>query len=275
VLQKQLEKNSFEVIVIDNASTDNTKDIVQKFSGISYLYEPNPGLSIARNLGFSVASGEWIGYLDDDAMAHSNLLDRAQWIIENYDFDAFGGVYYPWYKYGRPKWLPTNFGSKVPLRSDIGVISDGFLSGNIMFFRKKVLAACGGFSTNLGMTEQIGYGEDDDVQVRLRAMGFKIGFDPKLAIDHCVMPHKLKLYWHLKSEYAKFRDRQSFLKQYSKVASLLGLIKSALGVGIKIPLGLVKLIFSRNYYWQHIVLDAGIPVARRLGVIRAVFAKKK
>ena len=60
----------YEVIVVDNASTDSTRAIVEArlpHPQLQYVYEANLGLSVARNAGAAVAKGEILAYLDDDA----------------------------------------------------------------------------------------------------------------------------------------------------------------------------------------------------------------
>lgn len=61
-----------EVIVVDNGSTDSTKDVVSAFNAsrsVSYVFEPIPGVSQARNAGVTAASGDIVAFLDDDAVA--------------------------------------------------------------------------------------------------------------------------------------------------------------------------------------------------------------
>ena len=58
---------SFELIVVDDGSTDNTKDTVTAFEkSVRYHFQPNQGVSAARNLGLRLARGDFIAFLDSD-----------------------------------------------------------------------------------------------------------------------------------------------------------------------------------------------------------------
>ena len=65
---------AFEVIVIDDGSSDNTPQIIQDFPQISYYYKKNAGVSSARNLGIQKAKSEWIAFLDSDDIWHKDKL---------------------------------------------------------------------------------------------------------------------------------------------------------------------------------------------------------
>jgi len=114
-VNQTINNQQFEVIVINNNSTDTTQIVAEKYANnytnFSVVKELNQGLSHARNRGYQEAASDWVAYVDDDAKAHPNFVEQALWTINNHEFDAFGGIYLPWYKYGKPKWLPKNFGS--------------------------------------------------------------------------------------------------------------------------------------------------------------------
>ena len=79
VLEQDFQASDMEVIVVDNASTDDTKETVQSISQnalfpVKYLFEPTLGLSHARNAGLRQALGKIVVFTDDDA------LPRTQWI---------------------------------------------------------------------------------------------------------------------------------------------------------------------------------------------------
>jgi len=110
LLDQSLQKNLYEIIIVDNRSTDNTKDIIKKFSkskNIRYIYEPILGLSQARNAGLKNARGKYVAYLDDEAVASKNWLET---ILETFESvkprpGCIGGKIEPIWESPRPKWL--------------------------------------------------------------------------------------------------------------------------------------------------------------------------
>jgi len=73
----------FEVIVIDDGSTDNTAEMIkEKYPDVHYLYQSNLGVSSARNKGMSIAKGEWIAFLDSDDEWLSHKLEKQLALLE-------------------------------------------------------------------------------------------------------------------------------------------------------------------------------------------------
>ena len=74
-----------EVIVVDDGSTDNTKDIVLGFKDKRIIYErfeKNKGVNFARNKGIQLSSGEWIGYLDSDDQYIENIFSTVLEVLD-------------------------------------------------------------------------------------------------------------------------------------------------------------------------------------------------
>ncbi len=266
--------NQVELIIVDNNSSDKTEQVVKtffsKYQNFFYAKEEKIGLSHARNKGFEVANSEWIIYIDDDARLRNKYIERVFYLIENYDFDCFGGMYFAWFLFGKPKWLPKEFGNKRIVRKTVGLIDgkSGWLTGNNLVVKKSVLEDVGGFDSNFGMTgNTIAYGEEDDLQRKILDKGYKLGFDPELIIDHAVLPHKLKMLWHLKNSYAKGRysQKQKNLGSYIQIA--FQLLKSIPGGLLKhLPRSIMKMMTKKEYYFQNLVLDTCSPTLWFLGV---------
>lgn len=73
---RQSYKN-YELIIIDDGSTDNTKDILKSFGNkITYKYQNNGGITRARNAGLEISSGEWVALLDSDDLWYEHKLER-------------------------------------------------------------------------------------------------------------------------------------------------------------------------------------------------------
>jgi glycosyltransferase involved in cell wall biosynthesis len=201
-----------EIIVVNNNSTDKTQAVAEAFAAkhpqFRVVVEKKQGLSHARNRGYKEARAEWVAYLDDDAKAFPEYLERLLYVIDHYDFDCFGGIYLPWYKFGKPKWFKDSYGSNERLLDNIGVLEQGYyISGGVSAFKKSVLEYLGGFPTQIGMnSSRIAYGEEVQIQVKMRQKGFKIGFDPGLRIEHVVADYKLSPFWFARSAYANGRD---------------------------------------------------------------------
>ncbi len=272
-VMQDAEASKYDVLVVDNCSTDYTSQViagyVQKYANFRYIKEERVGLSYARNAGYLNSSTAWVAYLDDDGVASVNFVSRCLYIINNYNFDLFGGMYYPWYRSPKPKWLSPGFGQKKCVRENVGEVPyRGCISGGIMAVNRHALTAVGGFDTAYGMSGSlVAYGEENKLEERLLENGYSIGFDPFWKMDHLVGDHKYNLWWHLDAALAARRDyellygkKEDFLKNF-----FLLLPRVIYYFTRGFALSLKRYFLQSEYYWQNALLDIFCPVAGKIG----------
>jgi glucosyl-dolichyl phosphate glucuronosyltransferase len=253
---------NYEIVVVDNNSVDDTAILIRnKFPDVRYIFERNIGLSHARNAGYKSAFCNWINYMDDDALAHNNYIEKIIRTIDTYNWDCFGGVFNRWFKFGQPKWFPEHFGTNKFDFDRTDLLPDNkFACGGVITIRKSVLEKLNGFNPAFGMTgKKNGYGEETELQIRMRQQGYSIGFNPEIQIDHLVAKYKLSVWWHLKA--AWISEQASTSLHYDKKLPFFGTLLRILKASIKRFKYLAKLM-ERNYYWQNLVFDYAEPILR-------------
>lgn len=188
----------WELLLIDNNSTDSTSSICKDFATqypavpFSYLVETQQGLSYARNRGIKEAKGDWLVFLDDDAFVGENYLERlSQYIQQIPDMAAFGGRIYPLFEEGiTPSWLSkwsASWLSAIDKGDKICLFNTDYPIGANMGFSKTIADQCGPFNTSLGRSGKnlIG-GEEKDYFNRIKALNATIYYLPDIAVEHCI-----------------------------------------------------------------------------------------
>ncbi|MBK9713251.1 MAG: glycosyltransferase family 2 protein [Kouleothrix sp.] len=206
-LTKQtMRSDDYEVIVVDNASTDQTASVVGAFRttlpGLRYVREERLGLSWARNTGAQIATAPYVAYLDDDAHAEPEWLER---IVQAFELSspapaAVGGrVWLDWAR-GVPAWLPRRYWSLYTYL-DHGdearyLLPNEHLVGANMAFRRDVLLASGGFDSRLGRRgTTLLSGEEAAVIQTLRDAQMPIYYEPQAAVWHAVPEARRRRRW--------------------------------------------------------------------------------
>ena len=112
-----LTASEYEVIIVDNASTDNTRSLVESFSQrythVRYILEERLGASHARNRGWRDAKGQYIAFTDDDCRLPQDWLAKAKKIVIERSLDIFGGPYYSCFETTKPRWFRNTYCSLV------------------------------------------------------------------------------------------------------------------------------------------------------------------
>jgi glycosyltransferase involved in cell wall biosynthesis len=199
----------FEVIVVDNDSFPNeeVKKIVSSKSdcvNITYYHENKLGLAQARNTGGKMAKSDYVAYIDDDAKAPPDYVEKALEIIEKIKPDYFGGPYFPYYISDKPKWFRDEYESGITALSSKYLLPGEYLNGTNMIYKKTLLEELNWFDTTFGMTgNKIAYGEETDLQIKAfeKIKNLKGYYSRDLFVYHLVPPIKLKLSDRLKRKY--------------------------------------------------------------------------
>lgn len=89
VLDQDIPKEEYEIIIIDDGSTDDSYNIAKKYlsQNITIIRQKNQGLSVSRNIGVSLAKGDYIFFVDSDDYIATNTINKLIKIVSNYDLD--------------------------------------------------------------------------------------------------------------------------------------------------------------------------------------------
>lgn len=197
---------SWEVLVVDNNSTDQTREVVQGFcrrypGRFRYLLEPKPGKSYALNSGIANASGEVLAFVDDDVTVEPRWLRNLTAGLLAGEWVGTAGRILPAQMFTLPPWLswedcvgafrPDPLGilcahfdlGDQPRELDLGHLP----YGANMAFRRSVFEKCGGFRLDLGPRphSQI-RNEDVEFARRVIKAGERLRYEPSAVVYHPV-----------------------------------------------------------------------------------------
>ena len=248
---------SFEIILVDNASSDGSKELFEQDSRIRYIYETtNHGFGVANNIGAAVASGDTVFLLNSDTLLHEdsctilyNLLTSMPkvGVVGPIMVDEIGnnnGSYYPFrncnlferikfrlYQKKIKKRIEENF-------SRNGFIYTGYVSGAALMMYRDLFNKVGGFDPDFFM-----YYEEQDLQKRIADLGYERVSTNKTKIYHIhgfssnnfVPSHKIRVRQKSLHVYGK--------KHFSGLQYVLFRFLNFVGLSI-------SLVESSKYKWR-------------------------
>lgn len=194
----------YEVLVIDNNSTDDTAEVVARaaplFNGrLRYVKEETQGLNHARNRAIAEARYEIVAYLDDDVDVDERWLKHLADAYAGENVAGVGGRAYLVYPRPRPRWLGEHIEGLLT-KVELGPVRRPARSGEIfgvnLSFQKDWLVRTGGFRPDL---DRVGTcllgGGDDEMVARVAANGGHILYEPGAVVGHRVPDSRLTRKW--------------------------------------------------------------------------------
>jgi glycosyltransferase involved in cell wall biosynthesis len=243
--------DDFEVIIVDNNSIDNTKEVYAQWrqtntnGQFTFISETKQGASFARNTGAAIAKGEWVCFMDDDAVATTDYVKNIIKHIQDQPFIVgFGGRIIPKYIPAEPKWMSYYVSSLVG-NFDYAPTACAFENGKYplesnMIVKKSVYDQIGGFNVNLpGVvgTLRIG-GEGKELFYKIIALGHTIYYDPSICVHHVVEVKKLTSEYMYRVASGIGRGEKTRTLNISNGAYLMKILEYLLKLGAGIILGI-------------------------------------
>lgn len=188
---KSIENISFDgqwqFVIVNNGSTDNTESVIKRFKedsnlNVTYVYEPLPGLSRARNAGLSHAGAEIVAFTDDDCYPAEDFLTRVFTCMSNGDL-AFCGGRVSLYDNNDAKVTVQECNESLLIEPSKSLYSGPVIGAN-MGFRKSAVLKVYGFDERLGAGTRYAAGEETDLIKRLGNIGLNGIYDPKITVSH-------------------------------------------------------------------------------------------
>lgn len=205
IAANDLAKEEYEILLVDNNCTDNTREICETFAEahkdvqFRYTNEPEQGLSAARNRGIKEAKGDVLVYVDDDALVDTWYLRTiAEYMSAHPEICAIGGKIIPLYETEEPKWMSPYTKTLLTAWMDFGdevrpFPRGKFPGGGNSAYRAEVFEKVGLFNTELGRKgDSLMGAEEKDIYDKMNALGMQYMYVPAMTLHHIIPQRKLE-----------------------------------------------------------------------------------
>lgn len=225
---QSLDKCSYEIILVNNNSSDDTRGVFEKFHqkyhehNWVYYFEPKQGLHFARNRGILLAKGDIVVFGDDDIKASPSWLEAILMAFEkDEEIGIVGGPIYPLWNGEPPSWI-YDYGTKdvhaVFAYHNYGdeskYLEKEYVYGCNFAIRKQLAIDINGSGPDTFPPHMIHYSGSGEsaMQLRVMAKGYRIFYETAAAIVHnapasrCNMDYFIDRYrrWAVESIYHKY-----------------------------------------------------------------------
>jgi glycosyltransferase involved in cell wall biosynthesis len=202
--------------IVDNNSTDDTNAVAEEFAERAPLptrcvFEPQQGSSFARNRAVAEARGNFILFIDDDAVAEPRWASAMIAGLEERRLDAACGMVIARWGKPPPRWLGPSVYIKLAVHNEAALADappamrdsiHNYFSANVGF-RRATLSLFGGFREELGVVGNNPMsGEDTELFKRILRRGGAIGFVPGARVYHVIPPARMTRRYLRRKAYA-------------------------------------------------------------------------
>lgn len=287
LVEQTMDKNLYEIVVVDNNSSDGTISQVKSFQlkyklpKIKLIKEKRQGLGYARNRGLKSAKGEYVAFIDDDAQADKIWLEKAFTIMEDKKLKPLvcGGTILPLYEDKKPDWFKDAYEMRSWGEKERFLEGHESLSGSNMIIRKEVIIKHGGFATKVGMRGRyLSVGEETSLFEKILAsqgqplQGWPRNifyYAPKLKVYHLVPAFKMTIRYQLKRSFAAGYAKFLRLDQLNLVKRFAYLLFYFIVIFFSAILAFLSFIKYRRY--QNWLVEQFSPVFYLLGFESGLF----
>ena len=187
LVRQELPKDSFEVIVVDNGSTDGTLSIVRSYLPalhLTVLSKPGVNISGLRNAGAACAKGEMLAFLDSDCVPPPTWLARGTALLSAKDCGVIGGYYF---NPPDSSWVARAWWDERASRTKQGRVS--YIPSSNLLVSRANFAKIGGFD------EKLETNEDCEFSQRASNGGLSITAFPELGVIHLGSPQTIRAFY--------------------------------------------------------------------------------
>jgi glycosyltransferase involved in cell wall biosynthesis len=212
-----LQEENWELMIVDNCSTDHTAKICQEFASkfpkhVRLLVEKSVGKSRAMNTAIVAARGDLLALTDDDVLCAPDYIRGIRTTFAGHPTDSAQGRIVLDFEGGRPEWM-NDFLDGIMSSRDFGMDvfewKDNLTTCN-MVVRAEVFHKVGGFSPELG-PGATGFMDDSEFSMKMRRAGFRSIYAPQIFVNHRFSRERLSKSAVLKSCFRKGRSEAYFV----------------------------------------------------------------
>ncbi|OHB99926.1 MAG: hypothetical protein A3G70_02315 [Planctomycetes bacterium RIFCSPLOWO2_12_FULL_39_13] len=262
LLNQTIEKDTYELIVVDDGSTDSTPEIIKRYP-VKLFRQENSGPATARNLGAKNSSGEIILFTDADCIADPNWIEEMISPFIDEEVIAVKGAY----KRGKGnlimRFVQIEFEERYEILSKLNSID--MIDTYSAAFRRNIFMEYGGFDTNFTKANN----EDTELSYRLSKTEYRMVFNPKAKVYHTGHPNTIFKYFKLKLRigfwrvivYKRFPDK-ILTDTYTPKTLKFQVLISLLLLGTSVLSFLHSLFFYAFLSFLFLFLISSIPFIR-------------